>query len=157
MRKDNKELLAKTYLQAYPSKANPGKFNQAGGAATLILNKKSAATDEAMQIARMILSPERYPAQLEKAGSYWFPIMKNYNALPFFTQDEYNKQVTENIVPWLVAPFADGGLSPIYSDITISANKDMLQAVSVQNKSPQEALKLWADAADKAKAKFAKK
>jgi multiple sugar transport system substrate-binding protein len=154
MRKDNKELLANTYLQAFPSQAKPGTFVEAAGSATLVINQKSATIPEAMQIARLILSPERYPTQLEKAGSYWFPIMKNYLTLPFFTQDEWNKEVTENIAPWTLAATADTGLNPIYDDITISATNDMLQAVAVQGKSPEEAIKILADAAAAAKAKF---
>src|SRR5260221_9147644 len=43
---------------------------------SLVINKKSKVIDEAMQVARQILAPDRYPTQLEKAGSYWFPIMK---------------------------------------------------------------------------------
>ncbi|MDQ3811816.1 MAG: extracellular solute-binding protein, partial [Chloroflexota bacterium] len=154
MRKDNPQLLANTYLQAFPSQANPGTFVETGGSATLVINPKSQNVQEAMQIARMILSPERYPTQLEKAGSYWFPIMKNYLMLPFFTQDEWNKQVTENIAPWALAPTADSGLSPIYDDITISANNDMLQAIVVQGKSVEEGVQILADAASAAKAKF---
>ncbi len=154
MRKDNKELLANTYLQAFPSQAKPGTFVEAAGSATLVINQKSANIPEAMQIARMILSPDRYPTQLEKAGSYWFPIMKNYLTLPFFTQDEWNKEVTENIAPWTLASTADSGLNPIYDDITISATNDMLQAVAVSGKSPEEAIKILADAAAAAKAKF---
>ncbi len=120
------------------------------------INKKSQAIDEAGQIAKMIMSPERYPTQLEKAGSYWFPILKNYLSIEFFTKDTWNKQITENIVPWTLPGNADGGLNPIYDDIGISATKDMLQAIVVQNKTPQEAIKLLADAAAKAKEKFKK-
>ena len=80
--------------------------------------------------------------------------MKNYLTLPFFTQDEWNKEVTENIVPWAIAPTSDTGLTPIYDDITISATNDMLQAIVVQGKSVEEGVKILADAADKAKAKF---
>ena len=154
MRDSDKDLLAKTYLQAFPSQAKPGTFVQTSGAATLVINKKSQVIDEAMQVARMILAADRYPTQLEKAGSYWFPIMKNYLTLPFFTQDEWNKEVTENIVPWAIAPTSDTGLTPIYDDITISATNDMLQAIVVQGKSVEEGVKILADAADKAKAKF---
>ncbi len=156
MRKDNKDLLKNTYLQAWPSQVNPGKFVQTSGSATLVINKKSQNIDEAMQIARMIMSPERYPTQLEKAGSYWFPITKNSVSLPFFTQDEWNKEVTENIVPYALAPSSDTGLTPILDDIAISTPKDMMQAVVVNGKSPTEAIKILADAADKAKAKFKK-
>jgi ABC-type glycerol-3-phosphate transport system substrate-binding protein len=154
MRKDNPQLLANTYLQALPSQVKPGTYVQAAGSATLIINQKSQNISESMQIARMILSPDRYPTQLEKAGSYWFPIMKNYLTLPFFTQDEWNKEVTENIVPWTIAATADSGLSPIYDDITISATNDMLQAITVQGKSAEEGVQILADAAAAAKAKF---
>jgi len=154
MRTDNKPLLANTFLQAFPSQVKPGTFVEAGGSATLIINQKSKVIDEAMQVARMILSPDRYPTQLEKAGSYWFPIMKNYLNLPFFTQDEWNKEVTENIVPWTLAGTADTGLSPIYDDITISATNDMLQAIVVNGKSVEDGVKILADAAAAAKAKF---
>ena len=154
MRKDNQELLKNTFLQAWPSQANPGKFVQTAGSAALVINKKSQVIDEAMQVARMILSPERYPTQLEKAGSYWFPIMKNYLSLPFFTQDEWNKEVAENIVPWTLPAQSDTGLTPIFDDITISATNDMLQAIVVQGKSVEEGVKILADAAAAAKAKF---
>src|SRR5919201_2779866 len=107
-----------------------------------------------MQVARTILAPERYPTQLEKAGSYWFPIMKNYLTLPFFTQDEWNKEVAENIVPWTLTATSDTGQTPIFDDITLSATNDMLKAIVVQGKSAEEGVKILADAADKAKAKF---
>jgi ABC-type glycerol-3-phosphate transport system substrate-binding protein len=154
MRKDNPDLLSKTFLQAFPSQVKPGTFVQTAGSATLIINQKSQAIDEAKQIARTILAADRYPTQLEKAGSYWFPILKNYVNLPFFTQDEWNKEVAENIVPWTLAATADTGLSPIFDDITISATNDMLQAIVVQGKSVEEGVKILADAAAQAKAKF---
>src|SRR5206468_4268431 len=67
--------------------------------------------------------------------------MKNYLTLPFLTQDEWTKEVLENIAPLTRASTADTGLSPIYDDITNSATNDMLQAVAVQGKSPEEAIK----------------
>src|SRR5712692_10904333 len=154
MRTDNKELLANTYLQAFPVQVKPGTFVEAAGSAHLVINKKSKVIDEAMQVARQILAPDRYPTQLEKAGSYWFPIMKNYLTLPFFTQDEWNKEVADNIVPWTLAASSDTGLTPIYDDIAISATKDMLQAIVVQGKTVEEGVKILADAAAAAKAKF---
>jgi multiple sugar transport system substrate-binding protein len=154
MRTDNKELLANTYLQAFPVQVKPGTFVEAAGSAHLVINKKSKVIDEAMQVARQVVAPDRYPTQLEKAGSYWFPIMKNYLTLPFFTQDEWNKEVAENIVPWTLNGSADTGLTPIYDDIAISATKDMLQAIVVQGKTVEEGVKILADAAAAAKAKF---
>lgn len=156
MRKDNQDLLKNTYLQAFPVQTSPGKFVQAGGSATLIITKGGDVLEECKQIARTIMAPDRYPTQLEKAGSYWFPIMKNYVNIPFFTQDQWNKQIVENIVPWTLPGTADTGLTPIYDDITITATKDMLQAIVVQGKSVEEGVKILADAAEKAKAKFKK-
>ena len=87
MRKDNKDLLSNTYLQAFPS-AGQGRARSCrlAGSATLVINKKSQVIDQAMQVARMILAPDRYPTQLEKAGSYWFPIMKNYLTISILHQ-----------------------------------------------------------------------
>jgi hypothetical protein len=80
--------------------------------------------------------------------------MKNYLTLPFFTQDEWNKEVADNIVPWTLASSSDTGLTPIYDDITINATNDMLQAIVVSGKSVEEGVKILADAAAAAKAKF---
>ncbi len=154
MRKDDKDLLSKTYLQAFPVKGKDKTYVQTAGAAALVINKKSQAIDEAGQIAKMIMAPDRYPTQLEKAGSYWFSILKNYLSIDFFTNDPWNRQITENIVPWTIPANAEGGLNPILDDIGISATKDMLQAIVVQNKRPEEAIKILADAAAKAKEKF---
>ncbi len=156
MRKDNKDLLAKTYLQAFPSAIKEGQYNECGGTAVMIINKKSQAIDEAKQIALMVMSPDRYPGQLEKAGSYWFPIMKDTLNIPFFTQDEQNKQIVQNVVPYTLPANADTGLTPILDDIAIKATGDMLQAIVVQGKSPQEALKGLAAAAAAAQEKFKK-
>ena len=157
MRKDNKDLLTRPTCRPGPRRSTPASSSRTVGSAALVINKKSQVIDESMQIAKMILSPERYPTQLEKAGSYWFPIMKNYVNIPFFTQDEWNKEVVgEYRAECDPAANADTGLNPIFDDITISATKDMMQAVVVNGKSPQEAIKILADAADKAKEKFKK-
>ena len=64
--------------------------------------------------------------------------------------------MVDNIVPYTLPANANTGLTPILDDITVSATKDMLQAIVVQNKSPQEGLKILAEAAAKAKEKFKK-
>ena len=156
MRKDNQALLNNTYLQAFPLSGSTGKYVQLAGSASLVINKATNAAQECGLIAKSILSPDRYPTQLEKAGSYWFPIMKNYLTGKFFTDDQWNKQVVDNIVPYTLPANANTGLTPILDDITVSATKDMLQAIVVQNKSPQEGLKILAEAAAKAKEKFKK-
>ncbi len=154
MRKSDQDLLGKTYFQAFPPAANGDKPVQAADGALLIINKKGPNTEEAMQIARMIMSPERYPTNLEKAGSYWFSVLKTYQTIPFFTNDEWNKQLAENVVPYTIPGYAEGGRNPIHDDIGVDSWNQMLQAIALQGKSPQEGLKILADNADKAKAKF---
>jgi multiple sugar transport system substrate-binding protein len=156
MRKDNPDLLKKTYLQALPLVSTPGKYVQLAGSATLLINKDTQAAEECGVIAKTIMAADRYPTQLEKAGSYWFPILKNYLNIPFFVNDTWNKQIVDNIVPYTLPFTSDTGLTPIADDIGISATKDMLQAITVQNKTPQEGLKILADAAAAAKAKYKK-
>jgi hypothetical protein len=57
-------------------------------------------------------------------------------------------------VPWTSPVTADTGLTPIFEDITISATNDMLQAIVVHGKSVEDGIKVLADAAAAAKAKF---
>ena len=57
MRKDNKDLLAKTYLQAFPSAVKEGQYSECGGTAAMIINKKGQAIDEAKQVALMSCPP----------------------------------------------------------------------------------------------------
>ena len=154
MRNNDQELLKNTYLQAFPPAVAGGKPVQAAGGALIVLNQKSEGVEQAAGIARMIMAPDRYPTNLEKAGSYWFSILKNYQTIPFFVNDEWNKQLAENVVPHTLPSFADGGLNPINDDIFVNSFNDMLQAVAVQGKSPEEGLKILADAAEKARQKF---
>src|SRR5919202_472023 len=71
-------------------------------------------------------------------------------AFPVKGKDTWNKMISENIVPWTIPDNADSGLTPILDDIGISATKEMLQAIVVQNKTPQEGLNILADAAEQA-------
>lgn len=154
MRKSDQDLLKKTYFQAFPPAVSGGKLVQAADGALIIINQKGANTEQGMQIAKMIMSPERYPTNLEKAGSYWFSVLKNYQTIPFFTNDEWNKMLAENVVPNTIPGYADGGRNPIHDDLGVDSWNQMLQAIGVQGKSPQEGLKILDDNAAKAKAKF---
>ena len=57
-------------------------------------------------------------------------------------------------MPNSIPGYADGGRNPIYDDIGVDSWNQMLQAIGVQGKSPQEGLKILDDNAAKVKAKF---
>ena len=121
----------------------------------LVINK-GPNVEESKRIIAKILSKERYPGNLEAAGSYWFPALKNYANIDFFTKDEWNKQIAQDVIPYALAPFADGGRNPAFDDIQIANTGDAMQMVGADGKSPEEAIKFLQQKAIEAEQKFKK-
>jgi len=82
--------------------------------------------------------------------------LKNYAAIDFFTKDEWNKQIQQEVIPYALSPFADGGRNPVFDDIGVAAWGDAMQMVGAQGKSPEEAIKYLAQKAKEAEEKFKK-
>jgi hypothetical protein len=121
----------------------------------LVINKNDNV-EQCKRIIAKILSKERYPGNLEAAGSYWFPALKNYANIDFFTKDEWNSQIAKDVLPYALSPFADGGRNAIYDDIGVAAWGEAMQMVGADNKSPEEAIKYLAQKAQEAEEKFKK-
>ncbi|MCC6178263.1 MAG: extracellular solute-binding protein [Chloroflexi bacterium] len=155
MRKDNPEMLRNTLLMPWPGgNGNPPATTADGF--MLVINKNTPHVDKAKQIIKKILSKERYPGNLEAAGSYWFSVLKDHANIDFFTKDEWNKQIQQDIIPYAIAPFAEGGRNPIFDDLGISAVGDAMQMVAVNGKTAQEGISYLDDKAKEAAAKFNK-
>ena len=121
----------------------------------LVINK-GPNVEESKKIIAKILSKERYPGNLEAAGSYWFPALKNYGNIDFFTKDEWNKQIAQEVIPFAFSPYADGGRNPIYDDVGVASWGDAMGMVGADGKSPEEAVKLLQQRAKEAQEKFKK-
>lgn len=154
MRKDDPGMLKNSVFSAWPGAAGNPAATVADGF-MLVINK-GPNVEESKRIISKILSKERYPGNLEAAGSYWFSALKNYANIDFFTKDEWNKQIAQEVIPFALAPFADGGRNPVFDDIQISATGDAMQMVGVQGKSVEEAVKFLDAKAKEAEAKFKK-
>jgi multiple sugar transport system substrate-binding protein len=153
MRKDDPAMLKNTLLTPWPgSQGNPPVTSADGF--LLVINKNSPNIDLAKQVVHKILSKERYPGNLEAAGSYWFSALKAYKDIDFFTKDEWNKQIQGEVIPYALPPFADGGRSAVLSDISVANVGDALQMVATQGKTPQEALTFLEGKAREAEEKF---
>ncbi|MFN8635801.1 MAG: extracellular solute-binding protein [Chloroflexota bacterium] len=155
MRKDDQNMLKNSVFSAWPGAEGNPPVTVADGF-MLVINK-GPNVEESKKIIAKILSKERYPGNLEAAGSYWFPALKNYANIDFFTKDEWNKQIAQDVIPYALAPFVDGGRNPVFDDIQISATGDAMQMVGAQGKSPEEAIKFLAQKTKEAEEKFSKK
>lgn len=156
MRKDNQEMLKNSIFTPWPgAKGNPPTTTANGW--LIVVNKNSPHYDLIGQVIKKIMSKERYPGNLEAAGSYWFSALKAYKDIDFFTKDEWNRQIQQDVIPYGLPEFADGGRNPVLDDIGVAAFGDALQMVGVQGKTPQEALAFLEQKAKDAEAKFKKK
>ncbi|MGE3269213.1 MAG: ABC transporter substrate-binding protein [Chloroflexota bacterium] len=152
MRKDQPDMLKNSVFQAWPGADGNPPATVADG--FMLVVNKGPNEEQSKQIIKKILSKERYPGNLEAAGSYWFPALKNYSSIDFFTKDPYNKMISDDVLPYALAPFADGGRNPIYDDIGVASWGDALQLVATGGKSAEEGLKLLDQRAKEAAEKF---
>ena len=90
----------------------------------LVVNK-GPNVEESKRIIAKLLSKDRYPGNLEAAGSYWFPSLKNYSSIDFFTKDIWNKQISEDVLPYAYSSFATWVLI-IYWSLVIGRPKAAL-------------------------------
>lgn len=156
MRKDNKEMLNNSIFTPWPAAKGGAPASTADGF-LLVINKNSANADLCAQVIKKILSKERYPDNLEKAGSYWFSPLKAYKDIKFFTDDPWNKMIQNDVIPHALPAFADGGRSPVLDDIGVASFGEALQMVGVQGKTPAEAIAYLEGKAKAAEEKFKKK
>ena len=154
MRKDDQAMLKNSVFQAWPGGQGSQPATVADGF-MLVINK-GPNVEESKKIIAKILSKERYPGNLEAAGSYWFSALKTHANIDFFTKDEWNKQIQQDVITYALSPFADGGRNPIYDDIGVASWGDAMQMVGAQGKSPEEAVKFLAQKAKEAEEKFKK-
>ena len=55
-------------------------------------------------------------------------------------REEWNKQIARDVLPYALAPFADGGRTPILDTLRLGARGEALQMVGIDGKSPEEAV-----------------
>jgi len=92
MRGDDPGWLENTVLGPLPAgPAGPKTFN--GGSTAGIFNS-TKYPEVAGELIKGVLSPDRYPGNLAAAGAMFFPVLKDYANDPFFTEDQWNKQIT---------------------------------------------------------------
>lgn len=74
-----------------PTPAGPAGPKTYQGGSTAGIMKGTKSHEQAAEILRTILSPERYPNNLRSAGGMFYPVLKNYEQDPFFQEDPWNK------------------------------------------------------------------
>jgi multiple sugar transport system substrate-binding protein len=155
MRKDDQTMLKNSVFSPWPGGQGSPPATVADGF-QLVINK-GPNVEESKRIIAKIMSKERYPGNLEKAGSYWFSALKTHANIDFFTKDEWNKQIQQEVIPHAHSPFTEGGRNPIYEDVGVASWGDALQLVGAQGKSAEDAIKLLDERAKAAAEKFKQK
>ncbi|MFO7917816.1 MAG: extracellular solute-binding protein [Anaerolineae bacterium] len=111
-----------------------------GGTNNISIPTSSEHPDLAAELIKGVLSPERYPHNLEAAGSMFFPVLRDYRDLDFFVADRINAMVLDFLehvhfmhepgdpTPWL----GEIGDKWLWSEMT--------SRIAVEDWDPQEAL-----------------
>lgn len=115
MRGDDPGWLEATQIGPLPMgpAGYPITFN--GGSAAGLM-KSSRYPDQAKRLLAGIMAPERYPGNLSAANGMFFPTLQNYNDLPIYTEDPWNKQIIET-VPYAYVAFAPGAPTPWIDEV----------------------------------------
>jgi multiple sugar transport system substrate-binding protein len=142
MRKDNPDLLKDTVIGPWPAGwTESGQKTATVPGFGVVIKKKTRYPEHCKQVIRKIMSPERYPGQLQAAGSYWFSALKGYGNIPFFTEDPWNRAIQQDVMPFGRNVEFAGGPNPVFDEIrTAGYLGNMLSRVTVDGWEPQRAL-----------------
>ncbi|MEZ4664316.1 MAG: extracellular solute-binding protein [Caldilineaceae bacterium] len=141
MRNDNQEMLDDTVIGPWPKGGENGRPSTVVGSFGLLIHKETEYVEQCKDIIRNILSPERYPGNLEAAGSYWFSALKAYDSIPFFTEDPWNRMIQQDVIPHGRAAEYASGPNSIYDELAnAQAFGTMIEHIVVDGMEPQAAL-----------------
>jgi len=155
MRKENQELLEKTQFAAVPGR---GKFPPTASSnfPGLFVSTDSKYPDEAKQIIETIMSEEYQERILTAGGSNLLPVLKNMENIPFFTEDRWNQQIIKDILPYARPRSYAGVGTPTFSEVdSLLLWGKMLQRVSVEEWTPEDAVQEFAKKVAEIEAKYA--
>ena len=94
------DLLDKTYVAPWPQRTpEVGPQTQTEAGQAFGINKESQFPDEAQDVLRHLWSPDIYIKMMQMGQSYLFPALMGAYEDPYFSEDRWNKQVVENVVP----------------------------------------------------------
>ncbi|MFP3897368.1 MAG: ABC transporter substrate-binding protein, partial [Anaerolineales bacterium] len=137
MRQDDPGFFEDTVVAPLPGPAQPVCM---GGTNVISIPTSCEHPDLAAEVIKGVLAPERYPDNLEAAGSMFFPVLKDYREMEFFTEDRINSQVI-GFLENLRFDFEPGDPSPWIGEIGDQwLWSEMTSRIAVEEWDPQEAL-----------------
>lgn len=137
-----------------PTPAGPAGPKTYQGGSTAGIMKGTKSHEQAAEILRGVLSPERYPNNLRSAGGMFYPVLKNYVSDAFFQEDAWNKQTAE-MVQYAQYPHQPGPLAAWIDEIGGKWTYSRMAAkVALQGMSPAQAVEEAAAEMAEMKAKY---
>lgn len=153
MRESDPGWLQSTVIGPMPAgpTGQPTVFN---GGSTTGLIASSKYPDQAGLLIKGTLSPERYPGNLEAASGMFYPVMKNYESLPVFQDDPWNKQAAA-MVPYAYLAHEPGDPAPWINEVGGAfLFAEMAARVAVEGWTPEDAMADFVTKATAIKAKY---
>jgi multiple sugar transport system substrate-binding protein len=111
-----------------------------GGTNTISIPASSEYPELGAELIKGVLSPERYPGNLEAAGSMFFPVMRDYRDLDFFVADRINAMIL-GFLEHVHFMYEPGDPTPWLGEIGDKwLWSEMTSRIAVEGWDPQEAL-----------------
>ncbi len=153
MREDDPGWLESTVVGATPGVEGVTPKTYMGGSDAGVMTS-SEYPDQAKDILKGILSPERYPGNLEAASGMFYPVLQNYEDLPVYTDDKWNAMAVATL-PYAFQVFEPGDPSSWIDEVTSKfLFAELTSRIAVEGWDAQEALADFAKQAEEIKAKY---
>jgi len=152
LRGDDPGWLNDTMLGPLP--AGPAGAQGFNGGSTAGLFYTTEYPEQAGLLMKGLLAPDRYGGNLRTGGGFMFPVLNDYADDPFFTEDQWNKQIVAAL-PYMKQGNYPGDPEPWSGDL-VWPWSTMATRVVVEGWDPQEALAALEKDAIEAKEKWDK-
>ena len=117
MRESDPGWLNSTVVGATPGGGTQGSPKTYMGGSQAGVFTTSKYPDQAKLLIKGTMTPERYPGNLAAASGMFYPVMKNYEDLPVYTDDPWNKQAIATM-PYAFQLSEPGDPSPWIDEVS---------------------------------------
>ena len=153
MREDDPGWFETTVVGPMPGAAGVPPKTYVGGSAAGVMTS-TEYPDQAKDIIKGVLSPERYPGNLEAANGMFYPVLQNYEDLSVYTDDPWNAMAVDTL-PYAFATFEPGDPAAWIDEVNAKfLFAELTSRIAVEGWDVEEALADFASQAEEIKAKY---
>ncbi len=156
MRSGQPDVLAKTVTSAWGKRGDRGPF-AISNLPSVFITKESTMQDEAKQVIKTIMSTKYRQKFLVAANTNFLPVLQDDASMSFFTDNELNKHIAQDILSKAQPRWWPAQATPTYSEVDSQQLwGTLLQRVAAQGWTPKKACDEFTEAANKINDKYRK-